>query len=66
MATKESWPEHVGKVGTEVQAAIKKEHPELNVVLQPELSPCTMDFRTDRVRVFINAEGKVTSAPNIG
>jgi len=66
MATKETWPEHVGGVGTVVQEAIKKERPELTVVLQPELGPCTMDYRTDRVRVFVNNEGKVVSAPNIG
>lgn len=31
-----------------------------------ELSPCTMDFRQDRVRIFINKEGKVAGPPRTG
>ncbi|RYH14967.1 hypothetical protein EON65_32645 [archaeon] len=26
----------------------------------------TMDFRMDRVRVFVDGEGKVTEAPTVG
>jgi len=66
MSTKENWPELAGKTGAEAEAAIKKERPDLTVVIQGENSPCTMDYRTDRVRIFVNAEGKVTSAPGCG
>jgi len=67
MATeKTSWPECTGMTGPEAEALIKAENPNLNVVVQNELSPCTMDYRTDRVRVFINKEGKVVGEPKTG
>jgi len=52
--------------GPEAEAHIKAERPELNVVVQNEKSPCTRDFREDRVRVFTNDDGKVASAPSTG
>jgi len=61
---KSNWPECVGMTGPEAEAHIKAERPELNVQVVNELSPCTMDLRTDRVRVFINKEGKVVGAPD--
>jgi len=36
-----------------------------NVVQIKQGSPVTMDFRTDRVRVFVNNQGKVAQAPVI-
>lgn len=66
MSAKEEWPELVGKTGDEAKEAILKERPELNVQVVPELSPCTMDYRTDRVRVFVNKEGKVAGPPRTG
>jgi hypothetical protein len=32
----------------------------------PENSMVTMDFREDRVRIFVDGEGKVVSAPTLG
>ena len=32
----------------------------------PEGSMVTMDFRTDRVRVFVDGQGKVAQAPHRG
>lgn len=66
MSEKEEWPELVGKTGDQAKAAILDERPTLNVLVVPELSPCTMDYRTDRVRVFVNKEGKVAGTPRIG
>jgi len=63
---KSNWPECVGMTGPEAEAHIKAERPELNVVVQNEKSPCTRDFREDRVRVFTNDDGKVASAPSTG
>ena len=37
-----------------------------NVQTIQEGSPMTMDFRTDRVRVVVNAEGIVTVTPTVG
>jgi hypothetical protein len=36
-----------------------------NVNLVPENAPITMDYRTDRIRVFVNAQGIVSMVPNI-
>jgi len=66
MSTKEQWPELVGKTGADAQAAIQKERPELTVQVCQENAPCTMDFRTDRVRIFVDSNGKVTNAPHTG
>merc|ERR1711976_225740 len=66
MATKEQWPEVVGKTGEEAKAAIQADRPDVTVEVMNELSPCTMDFRTDRVRVFVNNDGKVVGPPQCG
>jgi len=36
-----------------------------NVVVLPEKSPVTMDLRTDRVRIFVDAQGKVVHTPHV-
>jgi len=66
MSTKENWPEFEGKDGMEAEAGIKKENPNLAVHIMPENAPCTMDYRTDRVRIFVDKDGKVISTPSIG
>jgi len=66
MATKEQWPELVGKTGDDALAAIKKERPELTVQVCQMNAPCTMDYRTDRVRIFVDNNGKVTNPPQTG
>lgn len=37
-----------------------------NVVVVPDDSPITMDYRTDRVRVFVNKDGIVIRTPRTG
>lgn len=37
-----------------------------NVEILKEGSPATLDYRTDRVRVFVDDAGLVTMAPVIG
>jgi hypothetical protein len=67
MATKTSWPELVGQIGTDAEATIKAERPDLNQVkVLNEKAPVTMDYREDRVRIFVDADNKVVSAPNVG
>ncbi|KNA20995.1 hypothetical protein SOVF_047460 [Spinacia oleracea] len=64
---KKSWPELVGKDGNEAAGIIKSENCSVkNVVVLPEGSPVTKDYRTDRVRVFVDTCGKVSSTPYIG
>ena len=60
------WPQAAGKNAEEVVAEIKQQNPALNVVKVPHGSPVTMDFRTDRVRVFFDQDGNVVGQPKIG
>jgi len=59
-----SWPEFVGKDANEVaeQLQAKGYRPEI----KPEGSPCTRDYRTDRVRLFVDDNNKIVSKPHIG
>jgi hypothetical protein len=63
---KTSWPELVGKTGEEAKQVIQDQYPDFNIQIIPENSMVTMDYRTDRVRVFINANGIVTGTPQVG
>ena len=45
----------------EVVAEIKAQNPSFKVVAVPEGSPVTMDYSTERVRVYYNKEGVVAS-----
>ena len=60
------WPELVGKTGEEAKEIIQQENPNLNIQVLPEGSPVTRDLRMDRVRIFVNENGQVTSPPRIG
>jgi hypothetical protein len=66
MATKEEWPEVVGQTGEEAKQKVLADRPGLNVQIVNELSPCTMDFREDRVRIFVNNDNKVVAPPRTG
>lgn len=61
-----NWENLVGKTGEEAKAHILAEMSDAQVIILPEGSPCTRDFRMDRVRVFVNSENKVVAAPRVG
>ena len=63
---KEEWPELTGKTGEDAKAAILKDDSKLQVDVLPEGSMVTMDYRLDRVRVFVGDDGKVVRAPRKG
>ncbi|KAL0375239.1 UNVERIFIED_CONTAM: Subtilisin inhibitor CLSI-I [Sesamum radiatum] len=66
-AVKSRWPEVVGLTAEEAERKIKEEMPAgTHVYVLPSDSFVTMDFRTDRVRVFTDSSGKVSSPPRIG
>lgn len=65
-AGKKSWPELVGESGETTEVRIQKENPYVIATVLREGSPLTDDFRCDRVRVFVDGNGKVTQVPNIG
>lgn len=64
--TRRSWPRAVGEDGETVKAEIEQENPKLKVQILPYGSMVTMDFRTDRVRIFVDGDGKVVTTPTIG
>lgn len=60
------WSNLVGKSAEEAKAKILQDKPDADVQILPEGSPCTRDFRTDRVRVFVNGQNKVVQKPHPG
>ena len=63
---KTSWPELLGLPGVEAKSKILEDNPKLEVVILPVGSIVTADFREDRVRVFVDSDGKVAQIPKIG
>lgn len=62
------WPELVGKTGEEAKEVILATAG-LNlksVDIIPEDSMYTTDFRTDRVRIFVDGNGRVAKTPIVG
>ncbi|EEF45170.1 Glu S.griseus protease inhibitor, putative [Ricinus communis] len=65
-AGKSSWPELVGNNGEAATAIIMRENPRVKANTVKEGSPVSGDFRSDRVRVFIDDNHIVTLVPKIG
>ena len=61
-----SFPKLSGMNGEEAKAILEKDHPSLSVHLVPEDSMVTMDYREDRVRIFVGKDGKVARVPILG
>lgn len=59
-----AWPELVGKSGEEAKKFLEGLNQGYQVSILPEGSPCTRDFRPDRVRVFVDGNGVVVHPPN--
>ncbi|CAM0958483.1 unnamed protein product [Alopecurus aequalis] len=55
-----SWP---GSPIKEAREIILKDKPDANIVVLPAGSPVTLDYRTDRVRIFVDT---VAEIPHIG
>jgi hypothetical protein len=62
----ESWPELVGATGKAAKATIEAQQPCLMVFVIDEGSFVTLDYRLDRVRIFVDAKGIVSSTPMLG
>jgi Potato inhibitor I family len=62
------WPECVGKTGQECVALIEEQAPDVkgNVFVIPYGSMVTMDYRSNRVRVFVDEQGVVVKPPSRG
>jgi succinyl-CoA synthetase beta subunit len=56
---KTSWPELVGKSVEEAKKVILKDKPEAKIIVVLAGSIVTMDYRTDRVRLFVDTVAEV-------
>ncbi|KAE8692205.1 Cytochrome P450 94A1 [Hibiscus syriacus] len=65
-AGKSSWPELVGINGQVAAHIIAKENPKVSVQIVKEGMMVTMDFRCDRVRVWVDKYQIVKTTPHIG
>ncbi|MEW5302927.1 MAG: hypothetical protein WDW38_003966 [Sanguina aurantia] len=64
-----SWPQLVGMLGTDAGEALARALPGADVVLIPEGAAVTMDYRLNRVRIFVtdrSESGTVVRAPARG
>eukprot|EP00930_Biecheleria_cincta_P020889 TRINITY_DN155_c5_g1_i1.p1 TRINITY_DN155_c5_g1~~TRINITY_DN155_c5_g1_i1.p1 ORF type:complete len:197 (-),score=45.86 TRINITY_DN155_c5_g1_i1:102-692(-) len=61
-----SWAQLVGVDGEQAKTAIQNACPTFKVQTLPEGSMMTMDFCTDRVRIMVDANGKVSTPPRTG
>ncbi|CAI5496168.1 unnamed protein product [Closterium sp. Naga37s-1] len=66
--SKTSWPEVLGMTGEAAQAYIQASVPQCNwdTVIIPFGAMVTADYRTDRIRIFVDPEGIVRSIPVVG
>lgn len=62
------WPDCLGLGGEDCQHIIEKYAPDVkgNIYILPEDGIVTMDYRTDRVRIFVNSEQMVIKIPDRG
>jgi Potato inhibitor I family len=66
---KTTWPELVGMPGIKAKEIIEKENPNMkNIQIVSKDSMVTMDYRTDRVRIFVedNEQQTVARPPRAG
>ncbi|KAJ9185243.1 hypothetical protein P3X46_004900 [Hevea brasiliensis] len=65
-AAKTTWPDLVGLMAEEAERKIKEDFPRAQIqVVQPDCF-VTMDFKQDRVRLYVDSSGKVARIPKIG
>jgi len=60
------WPDLVGRDAEEAKTHILTERPNLNVQIVVSGMMTTMDYNTNRVRLFVDNERKVVKCPTIG
>jgi hypothetical protein len=62
-----SWPEVVGLSSEEAKKKIMEDRLDADVhILPPSRYIATMDYRSNRVRVFVDSSDKVIECPAIG
>lgn len=64
-----AFPELVGIPGDEARNKVLAERPDLsphNVMVHAADAMITMDYRINRVRIFVDKDNKVTATPQVG
>ena len=63
-----TWPEKslIGMTGSAAKLEISNVDLTLQIEILPEDAMMTMDYREDRVRIFVDADGNVVSQPQKG
>jgi hypothetical protein len=61
-----TFPDLNGVPGEEAKLTLEQKYPSLKVFILPEDSMVTMDYLEDRVRIFVDKDGKVARVPMIG
>jgi hypothetical protein len=64
--TKTSWPELFGMDGEEAKLQLEATVAGKQIFIVPEDSMVTMDYRIDRIRIFVDSNGNVARPPNLG
>jgi hypothetical protein len=62
------WPDKslVGYTGEDAKVEILTVEPSFSVQILPEDTIMSMDYRTSRVRIFVDVNGKVVRQPTVG
>ncbi|KAG0477857.1 hypothetical protein HPP92_012576 [Vanilla planifolia] len=63
---RDSWPELVGLTIDEALKILKEERPEAELVVVGKDEPVTLDYKFNRIRIFVDSDGKVARTPTIG
>lgn len=63
---KTSWPELVGMNGQEAKSQLEASVSDKQIFVVPEDGMVTMDYRTDRIRIFVDKDGNVARPPTLG
>uniref|UniRef100_A0A3B5YRR0 Chymotrypsin inhibitor-2 n=1 Tax=Triticum aestivum TaxID=4565 RepID=A0A3B5YRR0_WHEAT len=63
---KTEWPELVGKSVEEAKKVILQDKSEAQIVVLPVGTIVTMEYRIDRVRLFVDSLDKIAQVPRVG
>nr|P01053.2 RecName: Full=Subtilisin-chymotrypsin inhibitor-2A; Short=CI-2A [Hordeum vulgare]ABW71682.1 chymotrypsin inhibitor-2 [Hordeum vulgare subsp. vulgare]ABW71687.1 chymotrypsin inhibitor-2 [Hordeum vulgare subsp. spontaneum]ABW71757.1 chymotrypsin inhibitor-2 [Hordeum vulgare f. agriocrithon]ABW71691.1 chymotrypsin inhibitor-2 [Hordeum vulgare subsp. spontaneum]ABW71693.1 chymotrypsin inhibitor-2 [Hordeum vulgare subsp. spontaneum] len=63
---KTEWPELVGKSVEEAKKVILQDKPEAQIIVLPVGTIVTMEYRIDRVRLFVDKLDNIAQVPRVG
>nr|7AOK_A Chain A, Subtilisin-chymotrypsin inhibitor-2A [Hordeum vulgare] len=63
---KTEWPELVGKSVEEAKKVILQDKPEAQIIVLPVGTIVTMEYRIDRVRIFVDKLDNIAQVPRVG